>query len=122
MSGLALVFEAQTLDGDCEQWTAIPTKSVCASCGLLCASSHSGEPEPKTFVMSPLALVDVFSSSMFAVPTPPTSQPLRVNGTHGAGVVFWPSEIMFGQRVEGGVDLVGPVLERSSRSRPSRPA
>ena len=33
---------------------------------------------------------------MFAVPTPPTSQPSRVNGTHGAGVVFWPSVIMFG--------------------------
>ena len=33
---------------------------------------------------------------MFAVPTPPKSQPARVKGTHGAGVVFWPSVIMFG--------------------------
>ncbi len=46
--------------------------------------------------MSPVAFVSVFSSSMFAVPTPPTSQPARVNGTHGAGVVFCPSVIMFG--------------------------
>ena len=27
----------------------------------------------------------VFSSSMFAVETPPTLHPARVNGTHGAG-------------------------------------
>ena len=47
-------------------------------------------------VMSPEAAVEVFSSSMFAVPTPPTSQPARVNGTHGAGVVFPVSVIMFG--------------------------
>ena len=38
----------------------------------------------------------VFSSSMFAVPTPPTSHPARVNGTHGAGVFFCPSVIMLG--------------------------
>src|SRR4051812_37182049 len=29
----------------------------------------------------------VFSSSRFAVPTAPKSQPARVNGTHGAGVI-----------------------------------
>ena len=46
--------------------------------------------------MSPVGLVPLFSSSMFAVPTPPTSQPSRVNGTHGAGVFFCPSVIMFG--------------------------
>ena len=46
--------------------------------------------------MSPVAAVEAFSSSMFAVPTPPTSQPARVNGTHGAGVFFCPSVIMFG--------------------------
>jgi hypothetical protein len=33
---------------------------------------------------------------MFAVPTPPTSQPARVNGTHGAGVLRPVSVIMFG--------------------------
>ncbi len=46
--------------------------------------------------MSPVELVELFSSSMFAVPTPPTSQPARVNGTHGAGVVWPVSVIMFG--------------------------
>ena len=47
--------------------------------------------------MSPLAFVAVFSSSMFAVPTPPTSQPARVNGTHGAGVFLPPRSVtMFG--------------------------
>jgi hypothetical protein len=30
----------------------------------------------------------VFSSTMFAVETSPTSQPARVNGTQGAGGVF----------------------------------
>src|SRR5262245_42740300 len=29
----------------------------------------------------------LFSSSMFASPTPPTSQPARVYGTHGAGTL-----------------------------------
>ena len=75
---------------------AIPTKSVSACCGLATASFHSGEPLPKTCVMSPVELVPLFSSSMFAVPTPPTSHPFRVNGTHGAGVVRPVSVIMFG--------------------------
>src|SRR6478735_782504 len=75
----------------------MPTKSVWACSGLAAASFHSGEPLPNTWVMSPVGAVELFSSSMFAVPTPPTSQPARVNGTHGAGVVFWPSVIMFGR-------------------------
>src|SRR5581483_3116074 len=74
----------------------MPTKSACASAELVLASVHSGEPCPNTRVMSPVAFVEVFSSSMFAVPTPPTSQPSRVNGTHGAGVFRPPSVIMFG--------------------------
>ena len=86
----------------------MPTKSVCGwpfalawaaslgSAAAAAASFHSGELAPNTRVMSPVALVAVFSSSMFAVPTPPTSQPARVNGTQGAGVVFCPSVIMFG--------------------------
>src|SRR5205823_7573099 len=78
------------------QWMAMPTKSVCASAGFETASFHSGEPVPKTFVMSPDAFVAVFSSSMFAVPTPPTSHPARVNGTHGAGVFLPVSVTMFG--------------------------
>ena len=44
----------------------------------------SGEPAPNTLGMS----TAVFSSSAFAgVATSPTSQPARVNDTHGAGVV-----------------------------------
>ena len=63
----------------------MPTKSVCAACESAFASFHSGEPTPKTLVDVPVGRRVVFSSSMFAVPTPPTSQPARVNGTHGAG-------------------------------------
>ncbi len=74
----------------------MPTKSVSASCGFASASLNGSEPCPKTCVMSPVAAVELFSSSMFAVPTPPTSQPARANGTHGAGVFFCPSVIMFG--------------------------
>ena len=47
---------------------------------------------PNTEVMSPF----VFSSSMSAIENAPTSQPARVNGTHGAGVFFCPSVIRFG--------------------------
>ena len=48
---------------------------------LAATSAASGEVEPKTVGMS----MFVFSSSMFAVETPPTLHPARVNGTHGAG-------------------------------------
>src|SRR5215475_3327296 len=77
------------------QWIAMPTKSVCASCRSFvfagaafeaCASSHSGELEPKTLVMSPLGPVPVFWRTTFADATAPKSQPARVYGTHGAGV------------------------------------
>src|SRR6478736_1647871 len=74
----------------------MPTKSVCPCCGLATVSFHSDDPWPKTCVMSPVESVLLFSSSMFAVPTPPTSQPARVKGTHGAGVVAPVSVIMFG--------------------------
>ena len=52
------------------------------------ASTNSGEFWPNTFVMSPFGAVEVFSSTVFAMLTSPTSQPARVNGTHGAGVVL----------------------------------
>ena len=42
-----------------------------------------GELAPNASAMSGV----VFSSSWFAVATSPTSQPARVNGTHGAGVI-----------------------------------
>jgi hypothetical protein len=47
---------------------------------------HGGELAPNTLVTSPAELVLVFSSSMLAMLNAPTSQPARVNGTHGAGV------------------------------------
>ena len=49
---------------------------------LSCATS--GEFGPKKFARSGF----VFSSTMFAVETSPTSHPARVNGTQGAGGVF----------------------------------
>ena len=76
----------------------MPTKSVSASdlvAGLF-ASFHSGEPVPKTRVMSPEAAVELFSSSMFAADTPPTLQPAAVYVSHGAGAVWPPSLTMFG--------------------------
>src|SRR5205085_10148350 len=60
------------------------------------ASFHSGEPVPKASLMSPKGPKTMFSSSMFAVETPPKLHPARVNGTHGAGVVTPPSVTMFG--------------------------
>ena len=59
---------------------------------------------------------------MFAVPTPPTSQPARVNGTHGAGVFFCPSVIMFGSGSSTAVDRVVQYLNELVKSRTSRPA
>ena len=69
------------------QCTAKPTKSVCARARAAVpagaaleasASFHSGEPCPKTLVMSPLGPVEVFSSTTFALATAPKSQPARV--------------------------------------------
>src|ERR1700674_2382414 len=52
-----------------------------ASAAEAAASVACGEVAPKTVGMS----IEVFSSSMFAVPTPPTLHRARVKGTHGAG-------------------------------------
>jgi hypothetical protein len=55
--------------------------------------------------MSPFAAdVPVFSSTVFATETLPTSQPARVYETHGAGVVFGAPEsafTMFGELSSG---------------------
>src|SRR3954453_21164806 len=84
------------------------------------ANACSPDGLPNTFVMSPLAFVFVFSSSMFAIENAPTSQPARVNGTHGAGVFFCPSVIRLGsvslsvtgsvQYVNADVPPAGPLL------------
>ena len=60
------------------------------------ASVACGDGLPKTLVMSPVGPVPVFSSTMLAVATAPTSQPARVYGTHGAGAFAPVGVIMFG--------------------------
>ncbi len=72
------------------QWTAMPSKSVTAFEEFAFASADCGEFAPKTVVMSPKEAVLTFSSSMSATPIPPTLQPCRVYGIHGAGM-FVPS-------------------------------
>ena len=81
----------------CAQWMAKPTKSVCAFARAAVpasaafdatASLNCGDGLPKTLVMSPVGPVPVFSSTMLAVAIAPTSQPARVNATHGAGTLL----------------------------------
>ncbi len=83
----------------CAQWTAKPTRLVWArlraalpepAIAEVVASANWGEPEPNIVVTSPLGPVPVFSRTMLAEATAPTSQPARVNGAQGAGM-FVPS-------------------------------
>jgi len=60
---------------------AMPTKSAVFWAG---GSVASGEPAPNTFTTSEL----LFSSTVLATDTLPTSQPARVNGTQGAGAIL----------------------------------
>src|SRR5580692_1087814 len=53
------------------------------------ASANCGELVPNTWATSLKVEDEAVSSSMLAVPTPPTSQPARVYPTQGAGA-FWP--------------------------------
>src|ERR1700740_1299844 len=74
---------------------AMPSKSAVAWAWLELASAASGELAPNTVMTS----AGMLSNSMLAVEKPPTSQPARVNGTHGAGAILpnsfvicaWPS-------------------------------
>ena len=68
----------------------MPTKSVSAErAGSRSASVHSGEPVPKTLRdVAGRRGRGVLELDVRRADTPPTSQPARVNGTHGAGVVF----------------------------------
>ena len=72
------------------QCTAIPTKSANACPGLDATSAASGESGPNTFGTSG----PMFSSTVFAVATPPQLHPARVNGTQGAGSLRPPAVIM----------------------------
>ena len=67
MSGFAFWLSLQ-IPPEAPQWIVIPTKSVSALAraavanGAICESRpsfHSGEPSPKTFVMSPVGSVAV---------------------------------------------------------------
>src|SRR4051794_13826839 len=109
VSGRALAAFWLQIPPPAAQWIAIPTKSVCAfaraavpegaSCEPL-PSFHSVVPSPNTFVMSPVGSVAktldepvlkmielLFSSTVFATPTLPTSQPAFAYGTQGAGAL-----------------------------------
>src|SRR3954454_22201407 len=99
------------------QWIAMPSKSATASLRVLpgpCVLDQSAKPcsldgLPNTFVMSPLGVVFVFSSSMLAIENAPTSQPAPVHGPHRAGVFFCPSVIRLGSvsfSVTGSVQYV----------------
>jgi hypothetical protein len=94
----------------------MPTKSVCAICGFAIASLYSGEPTPKTRVMSPVGAVELFSSSMFAVPTPPKSQPARERHPRSRRRLAGVGDHVR-QRVSDRVDGARPVLERAGEVR-----
>src|SRR3569832_61530 len=84
------------------QWMAMPSKSATAfalvALSVLFASIPSGEVAPNTVLTS----AGMLSNSILAVEKPPTSQPARVNGAHGAGAVLpfsliiccWPSALL----------------------------
>jgi PBP superfamily domain len=55
-----------------------------ASAAAVATSVASGDGLPKTVFTS----LPVFSNSIFAIEKAPTSQPARVNGTHGAGCIL----------------------------------
>ena len=89
--------EIIAIDVDCVMdGGAYLTLSPVVSVADLSESARGCAESGRTRIVSPVAFVDAFSSSMFAVPTPPTSHPSRVNGTHGAGVFLPPNVIIAG--------------------------
>src|SRR3989442_15727043 len=75
----------------------------CAASGHDAATGGVGAP--KTLVMSPFGPVPVFSRTTFASATAPKSQPARVYGTQGAGIVVgFPLSVftIFGSGSAGG--------------------
>ena len=59
--------------------------------------------------MSPPGVIELFSSTVFATETLPTSQPARVYETQGAGVVFAVPESPFTMFGRGSVAETGDV-------------
>src|SRR5262245_61023866 len=80
----------------------MPTKSAKACPGLAATSAASGEPAPNTVGMS----MAVFSNTVLAAATIPTSQPARVNATQGAGAMR-PSSLIISGVVSDGVEVLG---------------
>lgn len=70
------------------------------------ASANCGDAVPKTLNTSPFEPVPVFSRTMLAAPTAPTSQPARVNVTQGAGTAEPSGDTMFGTVVPAAVGSV----------------
>src|SRR5262249_61709882 len=82
--------------GECP---AAPGRPPPACVGLAWASAASGDLLPKTVAMP----LPIFSRAMLAVLMAPTLQPVRVNGTHGAGAILPSAPAIRG----GGVARVG---------------
>src|SRR5207247_8984347 len=95
---------AEQVASPCAQWTPIPTKSANAWPGFAATSAASGDAGPNTVGMS----IAVFSRTVFAVATAPTSQPARVYGTHGAGAI-----LLFSLIISGVVSVVLPAGSNS---------
>ena len=80
----------------------------------------SGEPGPNTVGMS----MPVFSRTVLAVAIWPTSQPARVNGTHGAGAILPFSLIISGVRSvwpapAGQTDLTPEMVNENGKIAPA---
>src|SRR5207244_13164945 len=98
------LFAAEQSADPAAQWTPMPTKSANAWAGFATTSAASGEAGPKTVGMS----IAVFSRTVFAVATAPTSHPARVYGPHGAGAI-----LPFSSIISGVVSVVLPAGSKS---------
>jgi hypothetical protein len=93
----------------------MPTKSANALGEPELTSWAWGEFAPSTFATSPRP-----SNAVLAVPTLPTLQPARVNGTHGAGALLpaassmlnVPSGVVSVQHWKDELDVVVPGCRR----------
>ena len=65
-------------------WRAAAFAAVRGNANAAVTATSSGEPVPKTVRTSAGRL----SNSILAIENAPTSQPARVNGTHGAGKIL----------------------------------
>src|SRR6516165_2769550 len=92
---------------------AMPSKSATAWLWLAAASAASGEFAPYTVMTS----AGMLSNSMLAVENPATSQPARVQDTHGAGAILPSSFIIWAWP-----SADGPVQYRNELWKPTEPS